>query len=271
MPEWPEMENYRTKLAERIAGQTIIGAEVEREKSLNVPAQQFIEEVTGKEIWFVERRGKHIIFHLNNGKRLLLHLMLGGWMYFGTEDTKPDRTAQVTLRFPGGNLYFIGLRLGYLHLLSVKETEARMSQLGPEPMEKRFTLEKFQERFKGKRGVLKSALLDQQVIAGIGNYYSDEIAFAAAVRPDIKIPALTDSDWSNLYTAMHQELTDGVRYGGYMENPFTKDDNHTGGINERCKVYDREGEHCVRCNGIIVKTEIASRKSFYCPDCQKGN
>ncbi len=141
MPEWPEMETYRKMLTGTVAGQTIQAVEVAREKTVNIPAEQFKQELAGRTIWFVERRGKYILFHLDNGKRLLLHLMLGGLMYYGTEDDKPDRTTQVTFQFDKGHLYFIGLRLGFLHYLSVKEVEERIGDLGLDPFDKRLTLE----------------------------------------------------------------------------------------------------------------------------------
>ncbi|GGF89859.1 DNA-formamidopyrimidine glycosylase [Paenibacillus abyssi] len=269
MPEWPEMETYRVMLSERIVGETIIGTEVTRDKSINVPVDRFNDELKGRSIWYVERRGKYILFHLDNGRRLLLHLMLGGLMYFGTDEDRPSRSIQVTLKFPQGNLYFMGLRLGFLHLLTVKEVEAKLSSLGPEPMDKRLTFERFRALLQTKRGTIKSTFVDQQVIAGIGNSYVDEIAFAAGIRPTAKIPEIAEETWERLYTAMHSVLREAASSGGYIEHPFTKDDLLTGGYNERFHVYDREGEPCLKCGNPIIKTEISSRKAFYCPVCQK--
>ncbi|MBJ6363657.1 bifunctional DNA-formamidopyrimidine glycosylase/DNA-(apurinic or apyrimidinic site) lyase [Paenibacillus sp. GCM10012307] len=269
MPEWPEMETYRKLLTGTVAGQTIQTVEVTRDKTVNIPAEQFKQELEGRMIWFVERRGKYILFHLDNGKRLLLHLMLGGLMYYGSEDDKPDRTTQVVFQLDKGYLYFIGLRLGFLHYLSVKEVEEKIGSLGPDPFDKRLTPEAFKAKFRGKRSTLKSALVDQQFISGIGNCYADEIAFTAGIRPDAKIASLTEETLDGLYAAMHKVLQDAAAKGGYIELPFTKDDQLTGGYNEHCLVYDRGGEPCVQCGTEIVKAELASRKVFYCPNCQK--
>ncbi|MBD2847965.1 Fpg/Nei family DNA glycosylase [Paenibacillus sp. IB182496] len=269
MPEWPEMETYRTLLSEKLVGDTIVGTEVTRAKSINVPAEQFDKELTGRVVWYVERRGKNLLLHLDNGRRLLLHLMLGGSMYYGQEEEdRPSRTVQVTLRLTRGSLYFIGLRLGYLHLLSVREVEAQLEGLGPEPFDKRMTAERFRACFKGKRGTVKSALTDQHVIAGIGNCYADEIAFAAGVRPSARIPELAEADWERLYAGMMAVLPEAAALGGYMEQPFTHDDKLTGTYNAHCKVYDREGEPCLTCGSPIVRTQVSSRKAFYCPVCQ---
>ncbi|WP_308634327.1 Fpg/Nei family DNA glycosylase [Paenibacillus silvisoli] len=273
MPEWPEMEHYRNMLAERISGQPIMKVQVTRPKSINVPVDEFQKELVGRVVWFVEHRGKMLIFHLDNGKRLLLHLMLGGLIryesYGAEEDGKPDRTVQVTIGFPQGELNFIGLRLGYIHLLTVKETVARLADLGPEPFDKWLTFEKFKERFKGRRGSLKTSLVEQRVIAGIGNCYADEIAFEAGVRPDTKLNVIEPETWERLYHSMHKVLRNALAQGGYMELPLTNADTVTGGYNDHCLVYDRGGQPCLRCGETIVQEVLNSRKVFYCPSCQK--
>jgi len=268
MPEWPEMESYRNQLAGKIAGARILEAEVTREKSVNLPPQEFKSETEGRTIWFVEHRGKYLLFHLDNGKRLLLHLMLGGWIYYGEGDDAPTGTAQVVLRLQNGSLYFCGLRLGYLHLLTVKEVTARLAELGPEPFDPRLTPERFRSRYAGKRGKLKSALIDQAAVAGMGGCYSDEIAFAAGVRPTAAMSALSGETWTKLYASMQAVLRRAVEYGGYMEKPLYQGDALTGGYNDRCMVYDRGGEPCLQCGTPIVQTEVSSRKAFYCPECQ---
>ncbi|UVI33686.1 Fpg/Nei family DNA glycosylase [Paenibacillus spongiae] len=269
MPEWPEMEYYRNQLAARIAGQPIVGVQVTRPKSINVSSEQFEAELLNRTVWFVERRGKMLVFHLDSGKRLVLHLMLGGLIQFAAADEPTERTVQVAIRFPAGELRFIGLRLGYIHLLTAKETEAQLGKLGPDPFDKRLTLERFTQRFAGKRGTLKSTLVDQHVISGIGNCYADEIAFTAGVRPDAKVTEMEPQTWERLYAAMHEVLTDALNHGGYMEMPLTANDTLIGGYNERCRVYDRGGESCLVCGTTIVQGEIGSRKMFYCPTCQK--
>lgn len=268
MPEWPEMENYRKLLLDKLNGARILGTEVTREKSINVAPDLFERELTGAVVWFVEHRGKYLIIHLDSGKRLVLHLMLGGLLYFGPDDERPDRTVQVTIRLTSGNLYFIGLRLGYLHLLTAKETNAVMAELGPEPFDKRLDAEAFRARFAGKRGKLKPAFTDQAVIAGIGNCYADEICFTAGVHPAVPIPKISPESWQRLYTAMRTVLEQATEAGGYMEMPLYKDDGVTGGYNDRCLVYDRGGEPCPRCGTPIVQTEAAGRKLFFCPVCQ---
>lgn len=268
MPEWPEMEHVRRLLMERIGGRSITGVEIGRTRSINVDPGEFARATVGATVWYVEHRGKYLIFHLDTGKRLLLHLMVGGSLFFGTEEEKPDRTAQITLRFAHGNLYFIGLRLGYLHLLTVKEANARLRELGPNPMDRRLDARAFAARFAGRRGMLKPALTDQSAVAGIGNCYADEMLHLAGIRPDVPVPRVDADGWRRLHDAMRTVLEEAAAHGGYMEMPLYAGDTQTGNAARLLKVYDREGEPCPKCGGAIVKTELSGRKTFFCPACQ---
>jgi len=266
MPELPEMETYLTLLAPRLSGKTITGTEITREKSINVPVGVWREAVIGSSVQRLERRGKHLLFHLPGERLLLLHLMLGGWMFCGTEADKPDRTVQVKLAFGSEELYFIGLRLGYLHLLSLEEAEAKLAVLGPNPLE--LTVAQFGERLRMRRGSLKATFLDQGFLAGIGNCYTDELCFHAGIRPDRKIADLRDAEVLALYHSMQTILQQAMAHGGYMEHPLYTGDRWTGGAGDLCQVYDRGGEPCNRCGDAIVQTELAGRKLFYSPGCQ---
>jgi len=268
MPELPEMETYRNLLEDRIINKVITNVQVEREKSINLPVQHFIQEVLGKRIVAITRRAKHLLFHLENQNILLVHLMLGGWMYYGNEQDKPNRTVQVQLSFHEQHLYFIGLRLGYLHFLTPEEANAKLKDHGPEPLEHAFDLPFFLNISSKKRGKIKLALVDQKFISGIGNCYSDEICFWAGIHPMREVPSLHLQEKERLYHAIKEVLQEAIQYGGYMEEPLYLGDRLTGGYNPRCKVYDREGEPCFRCGTSIIKETISSRKTFFCPNCQ---
>lgn len=269
MPELPEMENYKNLLKEKILNQLITDVQINREKSININPDLFKKTVQLQRIIDIKRRGKHLLFQLQNEQTLLLHLMLGGWMFFGTESEKPKRTIQVRLSFGQTHLYFIGLRLGYLHLYNQTQTDEKLSDLGPEPLEPEFTVNEFLKRIGTKHGRLKTTLLDQSFIAGIGNCYSAEICFQAGIKPTKDIDDLNDGDRNKIYDSMKNVLHDGIKHGGYMDNPLFKGDTLTGGFENRCQVYDREGQPCNRCGTNIVIEVISSRKTFYCPNCQK--
>lgn len=269
MPELPEMDNYRIQLSNHILDLPISNIVINREKSINLEPADFTDALLGRQVIFIERRGKHLLFHLDNGRRLLLHLMLGGLLYLGSSEDRPNRSTQIEMIFNNGMvLYFIGLRLGYLHLHTAKEAEELLSGLGPELFDRKMNEERFKAIFSKRRGSLKTALVNQEIIAGIGNCYADEIAFAAGLRPSAKLQNLTGEDLSRLYQAARDVLIHATEAGGYMELPLTKDDKLTGGFNELCQVYDREGEKCYRCGDEIVKTEISGKKVFYSPGCQ---
>ncbi|GGF94276.1 Fpg/Nei family DNA glycosylase [Paenibacillus aceti] len=269
MPELPEMENYKVQLSQHILDLPITSVTVNREKSINVEPEAFRSELLDRQVVFIERRGKHLLFHLDNGRRLLLHLMLGGLIYLGSSEDRPERNTQIEITF-GEDLilYFMGLRLGYLHILSAKEAEEALSHLGPEPLGRRMDEERFISLLQNRRGSLKTALINQDIIAGIGNCYADEIAFAAELLPSAKLQNFDAADFSRLYQAMRDVLIKATEAGGYMEMPVIKGDTLTGGSNDICEVYDRGGERCSRCGDQIVKTEMSGRKVFYSPGCQ---
>ncbi|AQT86443.1 formamidopyrimidine-DNA glycosylase MutM [Paenibacillus larvae subsp. larvae] len=266
MPELPEMEHYRKELNRLVAGQVIQAVEVQRPKSLNVPVERFAAETAGSRIITVERRAKHLLFQLSSGYTLLLHLMLGGWMFYGTDEQKPERTFQVQLHFGASTLYFIGLRLGYLHVHDPASLGAVLKKLGPEPMT--LTLPMFMQLVQKKRGLLKTSLVDQGWISGIGNCYSDEICFAAGLLPTRTVQSLSDEEAARLFRSISSVLSEALLAGGYMEHPFYPGDRMTGGYNDRCKVYDRGGESCFRCGHPITFEQVSSRKCFYCEGCQ---
>lgn len=264
------MENYRRLLTVLVAGQSVLSVKINREKSVNLPVESFSRAVAHQRITSVERRAKYLLFHLDSSHVLLLHLMLNGWMYYTEGDEAPERTVQVELGLESGRLYFLGLRLGFLHYLSASETFEKLHPLGPEPLEESFSLEDFQSRLNAKgRTVLKSALTDQRVIAGIGNCYSDEICFAAGILPFRKIQTLSLDESGRLFAAMKRVLSEAAHAGGYMEHPLSSGDKLTGGYDSRCSVYDRANEPCLRCGHPIQKREIASRKTFCCTNCQR--
>jgi formamidopyrimidine-DNA glycosylase len=266
MPELPEMENYKRLLLKQVINKTIHDVTITREKTINVDIDFFRTQLTQRSIAAIERRAKHLIFILDSGKALLLHLMLGGAMFYGKE--APERSAQVILHFSAFNLYFLGLRLGYLHLHSSEEIEHMLAKLGPEPLEPQFKFGDFIQVIKGRRTNLKVTLVDQSVMSGIGNCYSDEICFEAELLPARRVSSLNEQEQKQLFKAIHTVLNAAIKYGGYMDTPLYEGDDLTGAFDPKCRVYDRGGEPCVNCGHPLVKARISSKKSFYCTHCQ---
>ncbi|GGH76416.1 formamidopyrimidine-DNA glycosylase [Pullulanibacillus pueri] len=268
MPELPEMENYKRLLHPMLRNKTVDAVVINRSKSVNEPENIFMKNITGKEIIAIDRRAKYLLFHLDSGHVLLLHLMLGGKLFFGKEEDSPDRTKQIIMTFGEDRLFFIGLRLGYLHILTPADIEEQLGHLGPEPLDSSFTLDVFKESLTHKRTNIKNVLLDQDIIAGIGNRYSDEICFEAKILPKRKTIDLAETEVQALFQAIKMVLTEAVAAGGYMDQPLFKGDNQTGRYLPHFKVHGKEGAICPRCGGTIEMETMASRKVYYCPQCQ---
>ena len=268
MPELPEMEHYKLVLEKCVINKPISEVLINRPKSVNLDTSLFEKKLKGQEIEAIERRAKFLAFHLKNKEVLLLHLMLGGKLYYGTEETSPDHEKQVILDFGDNALFFIGLRLGYLHLLTQNELEKEWANLGPEPLSPNFTETDFLDRLKQKRGKLKAVLVDQSFVAGIGNRYSDEINFAAALSPKREVSGLASNEVSSLFSALRQVLTHAIEAGGYLDLPVFEGDVLTGGAERTMKVHRRAGHPCPRCGVTIIEEKITSKKTSFCPNCQ---
>ncbi|OPA74662.1 DNA-formamidopyrimidine glycosylase [Paenibacillus selenitireducens] len=268
MLELPEIETYKKLLSEQIINKLITEVRVAEEKLVNLDPAEFVNELTGQEVLFIERRGKFLLFHLDNGRRLLLHLGLTGSMHYGPQEDEEHQTGHLAIAFGTNVLSFNGLRQGYLHMLSVKDADSILSDLGPELLDRRMTLAKFKELFNKKRGMLKSALVQQNFVAGLGNVYADEIAFDAALLPSVKLQELSEETIERLYRSVQHVLTEAIEQGGVGEQHFSADDTLTGGYRQQIRVYDREGQSCPRCGAKIQKTEVGSRKTYFCGECQ---
>lgn len=272
MQELPELDIYRAMIAERFAGAQITGMSIHSDQLLQ-DGQMSEQDIVGQTIWFVERRAQHLIFHLDNGKRLLLHLSDGANVYsssVSTEETEDLAQASIVFRFGERQLAFYGLRAGDAALMSVKSLEAYMKEFGPDPLDKRLTLTRFIERFAKKRSALKTALMDDRIISGIGAVYSDEIAFEARLRPEVKVSSLNQEEWERLYAAVGTVLRDSITHGGAGSKPLFEGDILTGGYAERLRVYNRDGGACERCGGTVRKLTVGGRKAYACDKCQEA-
>ncbi|MFF2887451.1 Fpg/Nei family DNA glycosylase [Paenibacillus sp. NPDC057967] len=269
MQELPELEIYRAILAERYAGAQITAMTIHQHGMDEAAQRELSGHVVGTTIWFVERRAQHLVFHLDNGKRLLMKISSDAYVYCGTGDREQDAKASLTISLGERYVTFYGLQAEDIKLMSVKGLEEYMRGRGIDPLDKRLTLSRFVERFAKKRSTLRTALLDEGLISGIGPVYADEIAFAARLRPDAKLQSLDAEAWERLYQAMGSVLRDAISHGGAGEKPLFEGDLLTGGFAERFQVYKREGQACTRCGGTVQKLTAGNRKAFACTGCQE--
>lgn len=266
MHELPELYLYRAMLAERYAGARITAWNIHG-KLLDGDG---MEEVIGSTIWYVERRANHLVFHLDIGKRLVLYMSNKSYLFSGAPDEPGCQNALLSIGF-GDDLRTLavhGLNKGDVQLLSVKAVEEQLRVYGLNPLAKGLNGEVLRERLSKKRSSMKAALMDQKTIAGIGAVYSDEILFAAGMRPDTRTNSLCADSWEQLYRAMGQVLQEAISHGGISKQPMHGQDSLTGGYTERLHVYGREGEVCKRCDGTVSKVQASGRKAYACLSCQ---
>jgi len=270
MPEWPEAEHLRKVLNERVCGRNIVSVAVMYPGAVNEPEEKFRRELVGRQIAIVERRGQHLIFHLDDGNRLLLRLAPGTRLYCGLKEPEGRRAYQAVIGFTDeSRLLFGGLKPGGLSRMTAKQVLEELKKLGPEPFDARLTPDVFRERLSSRRGMLKSALTGQKVVAGIGSRYGDEICFDARIHPGKQVSRLSPDEIGRLYASMRQVLAEAAAAGGLGDKPLFENDRHTGGYREMRKVADREGEPCPSCGTKIAKGEVAGRITHFCPKCQR--
>lgn len=271
MPELPELENYKMQLSNYILNVPIIQIEVNRAKAVNLESEQVNRQIVGERIAFIERRGKYLNFHTNNGQRLLLSIAAGGSLFYGKTNENANRVCDVEIQFEDQNsLYFVGARQGMFYVYTAKEAGVKLNELGPEATDRKLTEEQFIKLYKGRRSSLKTALTNQNLVAGIGSYYADEIAFTAGLLPSAKVQELDEEALSRLYFAVQNVLEEAIETGGHIVGqPLTVNDALTGGFHALRRVYEREGEPSVRsAKDLIVKTEVSGKKAYYCPATQ---
>ena len=289
MPELPEVETIVRDLRRKVLNRTFLDVWTDFKKIIKKPKnfEDFRKEIKGKEILKVWRRGKNIIFDLSDNKSLLIHQKLTGHLLYGTWNIeygtwKPAEkgpleekvNTYIHLLFNldnGGMLALSDLRkFAKVELWNDKElSESKeIKNLGPEPLESEFTFERFKEIIKRNHGKIKQVLMDQNVISGIGNIYSDEILWEAKIHPFKEIKKLSGKELKKIYEAMRMILPKAIELGGESISDFRRLSGKKGIFDPERKVYRREGEKCSRCGAIIKRIKIGGRSAHFCPECQ---
>ncbi len=276
MPELPEIETIVSGLNHLIRGERITDISYDWAKSFpNRP--ETLQETLGRSIVSVKRRGKAILIALDNRNTILIHLKMTGQLVVQDEEHPgpfPDKSTRVTLELTGGKiLYFNDLRkFGWVRILTPEELEGNsfLNKLGPEPLSKAFTLAQFSERMSRHRETsVKAALLDQTVLAGIGNIYCDEALFLAGIMPDRKVKTLAESDFRKLLRSIRKVLKRSVELGGSTRRNYLNAEGLRGHYLDEAYVYGRTGEPCRVCGQPIRKIRVAGRGTHFCSHCQK--
>lgn len=297
MPELPEVETIRRGLADVLPGARMAAVDVLFEKSMPVSAEKKKAHVIGAEITGVRRRGKVMIIDLSSGYSLLIHLKMTGQLVFdvapprettgkqeeytrigGGHPTKsmaadlPDKSTRVVFVLEDGSkLYFNDQRkFGWIKVVESSEVEHEnfFKTMGPEPLEEDFQETDLESRVKHRTIAIKTALLDQDNVAGLGNIYTDEALHLARIHPLRAGNSLSSEEISRLRAAIIKVLQNSIDDGGTSFTSYVNANGVSGDYLRNARVYRREGESCPECGTVIEKIKVGQRGTHICPKCQ---
>ncbi|MDQ7019158.1 MAG: bifunctional DNA-formamidopyrimidine glycosylase/DNA-(apurinic or apyrimidinic site) lyase [Robiginitomaculum sp.] len=280
MPELPEVETVRSGLAPVMEGQTIRRANINRPNLRFAFPHGFCARLTGAEIMQVRRRAKYLLIDLSRGETLIAHLGMSGRFSIVPpgEDPPPDtKAAHDHVEWHLSNdhriLYNDPRRFGFMDLCkSTALAESKfLAGLGPEPLGNGFSSAWLTEQFSGKSRPVKSALLDQHVVAGLGNIYVCEALFRAGIHPKTLVRSIGTKRRDRLLVCIREVIAEAIKAGGSTLRDYAAVDGALGYFQHRFSVYGREGEPCAHaaCPGTVRRIVQSGRSSFYCPRCQR--
>jgi formamidopyrimidine-DNA glycosylase len=271
VPELPEVETICRQLRPHLEGRTIIAAEIRDPRWTRPdPPEPVAAQLRGAEVQEVGRAGKYLVWTLSGDRYLLLHLRMTGALLFDPP-SEPLHT-RVRLRLDGDHelLYIDPRRFGTGHLLvgnAAREAYLAL-RLGIEPFDAGFTAEHLRALGRGRTAPIKSFVLDQRRIAGVGNIYADEALFRAGIHPLRTAGALSSRHWLRLRDAIEESLAAGIDAKGATIDDFRHVDGQRGSFQDRFLVHRRAGEPCPRCGGLIRKIVVGGRGTYVCERCQ---
>jgi formamidopyrimidine-DNA glycosylase len=273
MPELPEVESVRRQLAPLLEGRRLQHVEITdaRLTRPHDPAKVALR-LEGERVAMLDRRGKYLIVRFESGRALLIHLRMTGSLRHAPAGTLPDdphRRAVVNLDDGSDVAYRDIRRFGTWELLEAGEEAPYLDmRLGGEPLEPAFRPANLAARLADRRAPVKSAILDQRTVAGVGNIYADEALWHARVHPLREAGGLSRAEVRALHRGIRKALERGIARHGSTLRDYRLPDGSSGGMQHEFEVYGREGEPCNRCGTPIEKIRVAGRGTWYCPTCQ---
>ena len=274
MPELPEVETIRCDLAPELTGRRIVAVRVHKPDIVLSPtsAQRLTRALAGERIVEVSRRAKNLLFRLDSGRLLLTQVRMTGRFVLGPPLPARSELKHVAAEFDlddGRTLYYDDVRrLGGFTLLSEGEWSVWEARLGPEPLEEDFTARLLADRLSRSRAPIKSFLLDQRRIAGIGNIYASEALHRARVDPRRTAGSLKPLEVTRLHRAIRAVLRDALAGSGTTLRDYRAVNGRSGRFQNSLRAYGREGEPCRRCRSRVRRIVQAGRSTFYCSGCQ---
>lgn len=274
MPELPEVETVKKTLQQLVAGKTIADVTVRWPRIVKLPddTEAFRLRLIGQTIHDIGRRGKFLKLFLDDDV-LVSHLRMEGRYTLCCNGEPPDKHTHVIFTFTDGDaLHYRDVRkFGTMHVFRKGEEENHLplSQLGPEPLGVKFTSTYLAGRLAKTTRSVKAALLDQTLVAGIGNIYVDESLFRARIHPERRADTLTIEEIKHLHRAIRKILREAVAQGGSTVRSYVNGQGQMGMFQQSLFVYARRGEPCDVCGTEVEKKVVAGRGTHYCPKCQR--
>ncbi len=288
MPELPEVETIKRGLERLIINKTVRSVDFDTPKSFPNSESDVEQFLIGSQIQAIKRRGKALIIRLSSDYSLVVHLKMTGQLVFDSNQEHfgaghpnaslvaklPDKSTRVIVRFQDDSKLFFNdqRKFGWMRLMPDKliQDMAFFKKLGPEPLESDFSWQQLKARLKRRsKTSIKAALLDQSVVAGIGNIYADESLWGAKIHPATMVAALTDKNYRDLFRSVQEILELSLEKGGSTDRNYVDAEGKRGSYLDFARVFRREGQLCPRCQTEIVKTRVAGRGTHYCPRCQR--
>jgi formamidopyrimidine-DNA glycosylase len=300
MPELPEVETVRRTLYDKVVGRTVERVEIITPRQIWHPdPDTFRAEVEGVRFTEIDRLGKWLLFRLGAGDSrlpesqapfgralagnvgpgkmtLVAHLRMSGHLYVSEPDRPRDKHCHVIFHLDNGTelRYDDQRKFGGFHLLLHGHDDPAMPpglrDLGPEPLSDAFTPEVLRKGFRGRRAPVKAMLLNQKIVAGLGNIYVDEALFCAQVHPARPAESLTPEETDRLYGCIRSVLSRAVEKRGTTFSLYFDGEGQEGDMYDELQVFDRSGDPCPRCGTPIVKLAVAQRGTHVCPACQRA-
>lgn len=274
MPELPEVETVRRVLEPQVKGRKITGITIAQPKIIAHPgADAFAAAVAGSTIVSMGRRGKYLAVVLDDGGKIVLHLRMTGHLLVTPDDFPEQKHTYLVLQLEGDEQvrYIDPRRFGRFWYVGPDEDDVftGMDKLGPEPLDDSLTGEYLKRKLGKRTKAIKEMLHDQTIVAGIGNIYSDEILFAARIRPDTRCSALSTRTWNRLAEEIRNTIGWGIAVNEMTAEEYLEGKGEVFHNMPLIKVYGHEGAPCPRCGHAIKRVEIGGRGSYYCPACQR--
>lgn len=277
MPELPEVETIVRELREEgLVGLAIIEAKVNWERSIAIPDKsQFERLIVNQVVKTINRRGKFIVIRFESGLYLLIHLRMTGQLVIEKGLAESDRHRQVELVLSDGRRLHFNDTRKFGRFFLVANPEEVLGNLGYEPLAPEFTVVVLAQGLQKSKRRLKPLLLEQRLVAGLGNIYVDEALFAAGLHPLRRADSLTEDEISRLHHAIREVLHQGIMNSGTSlgngRGNYARTNRRRGRNQERLAVFRRTGQACLRCGSPIQRIKVGQRSTHFCPQCQQDN